>query len=325
MLSVIIPAYNISGYLANCLDSVLNQTYANIEIVLVDDGSVDDTGKIADKYQKLNPDKLKVIHTVNHGVTMARFEGIHASRGEWVGFVDGDDEIEPDMYERLYNNAVQYGADISHCGHKTIVNGGERVHEFYNTGRLVKQNKEEGLKDLLDGKFEPSLCTKIFRKKKVLDVVQANVISKDLKYNEDILMNYYLFKGADNSVLEDFCGYHYNARSDSASRNKFNAQKVFDPVKVRRQILDDASAELKSAAERNYLVACMHAYEALYKHKELEKEYKELQTILKTNREKWHLLRKEDEMKLHVLMTSPGLYNHIYKIYERTLQKKLYE
>lgn len=275
LISIIIPAYNISDYLTNCLNSVLNQTYANTEIVLVDDGSVDDTGKIADRYQKLYPSKVNVIHTENHGVTMARFEGILASSGEWVGFVDGDDEIEPDMYERLYNNAIKYGADISHCGHKTIVNGGERVHEFYNTGLLVKQDRKEGLKDLLNGKFEPSLCTKIFRRDMVVNLIQDKVINLDLKFNEDVLMNYYLFKVANSSVLEDFCGYHYNARTDSATRNSFNAKKVLDPVQVRRQILGDVSKELRGAAEKNYLIACMHAYEDLYCLKDYDKECKD--------------------------------------------------
>ena len=325
LLSVIIPAYNVSGYLANCLDSVLNQTYANIEIMLVDDGSVDDTGMIADRYQELNPDKVKVIHTENRGVTMARFEGMKASKGDWIGFVDGDDEIEPDMYERLYNNAVKYGADISHCGYKTIVNGGERVHEFYNTGKLVKQNREEGLKDLLEGKFEPSLCTKMFRREMIVDLLQNNVIDPLLKYNEDVLMNYYLFKFADHSVMEDFCGYHYNARTDSATRNKFNGQIALDPVKVRRQILDDASVELKNVAERNYLVACMHAYEALYNHTDYENDYKELQAILRSNHDKWRLLRKNDRIKLRLMMKSPGLYHQLLRIYENRIQKKVYE
>lgn len=325
LLSVIIPAYNVSGYLANCLDSVLNQTYANIEIVLVDDGSVDDTGEIADKYQELYPDKVKVIHTENHGVTMARFEGIIASHGEWIGFVDGDDEIEPDMYERLYNNAVKYGADISHCGHKTIVNGGERVHEFYNTGRFVKQNREEGLKDFLEGTFEPSLWSKIFRRKMVLDVIHDNVVSPDLKFNEDVLMNYYLFKAANCSVLEDFCGYHYIARTDSATRNTFNAKKVLDPVQVRTQILNDAPKELKNMAERNYLTACMHAYETLYKCQDCKDDYREINAILNANRDKWQLLRKNDRIKLQTMMVSPGLYNRLYRIYERIIQNKKYE
>lgn len=325
LLSVIIPAYNVSGYLANCLDSVLNQTYANIEIVLVDDGSVDDTGEIADKYQELYPDKVKVIHTENHGVTMARFEGIKASHGEWIGFVDGDDEIEPDMYERLYNNAVKYGADISHCGHKTIVNGGERVHEFYNTGRLLKQNREEGLKDLLEGKFEPSLCTKMFRREMVVDMLRDNVIDPQLKYNEDVLMNYYLFKAAESSVLEDFCGYYYNARTDSATRNEFNAKKVLDPVKVRKQILNDVSAGLRDLAEKSYITVCMNAYATLYKHMDYETNYNKLKKILNEKRDKWYLLRKNDKIKLQIMMASPGLYNRLYRVFEKTLQKKQYE
>lgn len=325
LISIIIPAYNISDYLTNCLNSVLNQTYANTEIVLVDDGSVDDTGKIADRYQKLYPSKVNVIHTENHGVTMARFEGILASSGEWVGFVDGDDEIEPDMYERLYNNAIKYGADISHCGHKTIVNGGERVHEFYNTGLLVKQDRKEGLKDLLNGKFEPSLCTKIFRRDMVVNLIQDKVINLDLKFNEDVLMNYYLFKVANSSVLEDFCGYHYNARTDSATRNSFNAKKVLDPVQVRRQILGDVSKELRGAAEKNYLIACMHAYEDLYCLKDYDKECKELRMILRDNHEKWILLRKNDRLKLNIMMAAPWLYNRLYGVYARTLQKKQYE
>ena len=307
------------------MDSVLNQTYENIEIILVDDGSTDDTGKIADRYQTEYSGRLKAIHTENQGVTKARFEGILASHGEWIGFVDSDDEIEPDMYERLFKNADQCEADISHCGHKTIVNGGERIHEFYNTGRLVVQNREEGLKDLLQGRFEPSLWNKIFRRKMVVQVIQDNVISPDIKYNEDVLMNYYLFKLANKSVLEDFCGYHYIARTDSATRKKYSIKKMLDPIRVRKQILSDVSTEYKEIAEKNYLVACMNAYAVLNKQVDSDTDCEELKTVLETNQNKWHLLRKKDRIKLRILMTSPAFYNKLYDIFEKTLQKKQYE
>lgn len=325
LLSVIIPAYHVSGYLEHCLDSVLNQTYANLEIILVDDGSQDDTGRIADRYQEEHPDRCKVIHTENRGVTMARFEGIRASHGEWIGFVDGDDEIEPDMYERLYHNAIQYHADISHCGHKTIVNGGERVHEFFNTGKLLDQTGEEALQDLLLGKIEPSLCTKLFRREIVLKVLQDDVISPQIKYNEDVLMNYYLFKLSEHSVLEDFCGYHYIARTNSASRNEFRASKVLDPVRVRKQILEDVPEEYKDIAERNYLIACINAYAALYRKADHETDCKDLRMTIQENQDKWHLLRKNDRIKAKMLMISPGFYHCLYGIYERALQKKRYE
>lgn len=325
LISVIIPAYNVAEYLGNCLESVLNQTYHNIEVIVVDDGSTDKTGTVADTFQRHFSERVIVFHTDNQGVTKARFEGIKYSHGEWIGFVDGDDEIEPDMYECLYSNAIKYSADISHCGQKIIVNGGERVHEFYNTGKLKVQNKDEGLRDLLGGKFEPSLYTKLFRRELMLKLVQSNAIDQTIKYNEDVLMNYVLFTIADKSVLEDLCKYHYLARQGSATRKGFKIEKILDPVTVRRQILEDVTEDYKELAERGYLTACMHAYEALYGHIEFEAEYKELQKIIKENRNKWNLLRKNDERKLRLLMTAPGLYHFLYGLYSNTLQKKQYE
>ena len=325
-ISIIIPAYNAAHYLENCLDSVLNQTYPNLEIVLINDGSTDNTKEIADRYQAQFPKIIHVIHVDNQGVTQTRFTGILASHGEWIGFVDADDEVEPDMYERLYNNVVKYGADISHCGHITIVNGGERVHEFYNTGRFAKQNNKEGLFDLLEGVFEPSLCTKLIRRELAEQVIKENVISTTIRYNEDVLMNYYLFKAATSSVFEDFFGYHYLARPDSATRKKFNEKKVLDPVQVYRQILEDASGEeYKDIVEKNYLTACMHAYSALYKQNGCIEKCKTLKQILKANRDKWHLMRRNDRIKLRLMMASPGLYKTMYRWYANHLQKKQYE
>ena len=140
MISVIVPAYNIEDYLSKCLDSILIQSYKNMEIVIIDDGSTDGTAQIADSYQVKYPDKVVCLHLQNGGVLRARMRGIEEASGEWIGFVDGDDEIEIDMYERLINNAYIYGADISHCGYQTIVNNGERIHYFYNTGRIVTRS-----------------------------------------------------------------------------------------------------------------------------------------------------------------------------------------
>jgi len=325
-ISIIIPAYNAEEYLENCLDSVLCQTYSNYEILLVDDGSTDDTGVIADRYQTQYSDKLKCFHTENRGVTAARFTGILAAKGEWVGFVDADDEIEPDMYERLYNNACYYEADISHCGYKVIVNHGEKVREFYNTGILLTKDNKDGLSELIGGQFEPGLWNKIYRRELVTEVVRSNEISPSIKYNEDVLMNYYLFKKAHSSVFEDFCGYHYLARPDSAIRKKgFIEKKVLDPVRVHKQILDDVTEEYKAIAQKNYLTACMHAYEALYKQTGYEDKKKELNHVLQNNRDKWYLLRRNDRLKLWLMMASPGLYTRIYHWYENHLQEKQYE
>lgn len=325
LISVIVPAYNVGPYLAHCLDSILAQSCQNIEIVVVDDGATDDSASIAMAYQERWPEKVRFFHTENHGVTAARLTGVREARGSWIGFVDGDDEIEADMYERLYRNAVRYGADISHCGYKTIVNGGERVHEFYNTGRLMELDTFEGVKELLAGSFEPSLCNKLFRADLLHDMIRCGEMDLSIKYNEDHLMNFYLFRKAESSVFEDFCGYHYLTRSTSATRNRFQAVKVLDRVKVWNRILEQVDPALKESVRGQYLTACSSAYASLYDRKGEETNAADMKSILLANRDGWHLMRKEDQIKLIGRLYFPKLFESIFRIYTKHFQKKVYE
>lgn len=326
LISIIVPAYNIEQHLSKCLDSILAQTYENIEIIVVDDGSKDNSGKIADEYKEKYPVKVKCIHLENGGVSRARFEGIKTSSGEWIGFVDGDDMIEPDMYERLMQNALKYNADISHCGYQTIVNDGERIHYFYNTGRFVQQDRITGLKDLLSGSFiEPGLCNKLFRKTLFHSLLHENMMDFSIKINEDLMMNYILFSKSQKSVYEDFCPYLYMARSSSATRSKFNMNKVFDPLKVHKWILDNCEPELKELAWSKYIVCCFGAYSSLFSIKEMKEEARNLKREIKSNKDKWHLLGRKEKLKLKMLLTTPRLYKFIYRVYEKYFQRKVYE
>ena len=147
-ISVIVPVYNVAGDLPRCLDSILAQTYPHIEIIAVDDGSPDNSGAILDSYADRHPN-LRVIHQENGGVTFARLRGVEAASGQWIGFVDGDDEIEPEMYERLMGGAVKYGADISHCGYQMVFEDG-RVHYFHNTGAVEQHDRVRAVRELLN-------------------------------------------------------------------------------------------------------------------------------------------------------------------------------
>ena len=129
-ISIIVPAYNIAAWLPRCLDSILGQTYQNLEVIVVDDGSTDHTGDILERYAAMDA-RIRPLRKANGGVTSARLEGIRYADGEWIGFVDGDDEIEPDMYERLMGNALKYSADISHCGYQMVFSDG-RINYFIN-------------------------------------------------------------------------------------------------------------------------------------------------------------------------------------------------
>lgn len=326
LISIIVPAYNIEKYLPRCLDSILNQSYTNIEIVLVDDGSTDRTGKIADEYQLKYPQKVVCLHLKNGGVLRARLTGITAASGEWIGFVDGDDEIEVDMYERLINNAYIYGADISHCGYQTIVNNGERIHYFYNTGRTVVQDRATGIKDLLAGSFvEPGLWNKIFKRSLFDSLQERHILVEPIRINEDLLMNYLLFKQAERLVYEDFCPYHYMSRNTSATRMQFKDYKVLDPIKVRKFIFDDVEKENRDVACQKYLLCCMHAYIALYENPGYQNKCLELKQELIKYRDKWKLLRKAEQIKLKLILMSPKGYKAIYRFYEKYFQKKVYE
>ena len=115
MISVIVPVYNVEPYLRKCLDSIVNQTYRDLEILVIDDGSTDWCGKICDEYAGKDG-RIRVFHTENRGLSCARNLGLDNARGEWIGFVDSDDWIETDMYEVLLKRAEETEADIVECG-----------------------------------------------------------------------------------------------------------------------------------------------------------------------------------------------------------------
>lgn len=229
-VSVIVPAYNIQDYIERAVESICRQTYQNIEIILVDDGSGDDTPQILDRLSEKDK-RIKVFHKTNGGVTSARLYGVRHATGDWIGFVDGDDSVEPQMYEMLLYNAKKYKAEISHCGYQMVFP--DHVDLYYGTGRVIRQDTITGLKDLLRGTFiEPGLWNKLFRRELFHRLLDCDLMDLSIKNLEDLLMNYYLFREAKQSVFSDQCYYRYILRKESASTSKNNEHKLLDPVKV---------------------------------------------------------------------------------------------
>ena len=326
LISVIVPVYNNELYLSACIDSILGQTWPCMEIVIVDDGSTDNSGVIADRYKEEAGGKVIVLHQENRGVSSARKTGVHAATGDWIGFVDADDIIETDMYERLLENALESGAEISHCGYQTIVNDGERIHFFYNTGKKIIQSREEGLRDLLSGEFiEPSLCNKMFRRTVICKCVMEENLSDALRYHEDLLLNYQVFKEAKKSIYEDFCPYHYMSREKSATRTGFKAEKYTDPVRVWKWILEDVPENMKMLVLGRYLKICLWSYSSLTRHAGYTQTCDELKQEMQKYRSKLHLLRRVDRLRMRILMVSPKLYHFCETQYIRYFQKKTYE
>ncbi len=324
LISIIVPAYNIEAYVKKTLDSIFAQTYENIEVVAVNDGSKDGTGAILDAYA-VNETRLHIIHKENAGVNKARIDGIKAANGEYIGFVDGDDLTDSDMYERLYNNAEKYNADISHCGYRMIYSDGSEKY-FYNTQNVKIQSNEDGTADLLRGEFiEPGLCNKLFRRNLFEKAFNnSSMIFNSYKENEDLLMNYLLFKEAKNSIYEDFCPYRYLIRSTSASHGRVNKNILLDPIAIGEFLVDDtqdADETVKMLAARYYVVKLIKAAAMSYRDcRDLLPIRKTARKKLRTFSKKYFSLKNESaKRKLLCAFAAyfPPLYTAVHSVYSK--------
>lgn len=274
LISVIVPAYNIEQYLPKTLDSILAQTYTNLEIIVVNDGSKDGTAAVIDSYAARDS-RIKAIHKENGGVTPARLRGLAEAKGEYIGFVDGDDYIEPQMYTRLMENLQTHNAQISHCGYQMVFPGG-RVDYYYNTGKLTVQEGQQGCSDLLSGRFvEPGLVNKLYHRELFDGLEQW--MDKSIRMNEDLLMNFYLFRKAERCVFEDICPYHYVLRKGSATSASLNLPQIAGPIQVRQILLKETAEEPEwNAIVLNHLAYRLIAAATmpLGKHKALVKPHR---------------------------------------------------
>lgn len=247
LISVIVPAYNIENYIERSIRSIMNQTYQNLEIIIVDDGSKDSTGMIIDRLAK-EDSRIIPIHKTNDGVSAARNTALDIARGDYIGFVDGDDYIEKNMYERLLSNAIKYKADISHCGYQMVFPN--RVDYYYDTKEIRIQDKAQGVFDLIKAdRVEPGLCNKLYKKK----IIGNNRLNKEIRNNEDLLFNYNIFKKSYKSVFEDIAMYHYMIRSNSASTSDINIHKMEDPLKVIKIMMEQEDGEVYLLLEKRYV------------------------------------------------------------------------
>lgn len=321
-ISIIVPVYNLENYIEKTLDSICAQTYSNLEIIAVDDGSKDNSFdvicKCAEKDKRIVP-----IHQENGGVTSARLNGVKHATGEWIGFCDGDDLIDKDMYELLIHNAYKYNSDISHCGYRMVFDDG-RVNYFHNTGCLVEQDNLKGLCDLLDGSMiEPGLCNKLYHNTLFHSLLHDG-FDLSIKNNEDLLMNYYLFKNSKKSVFDDFCPYQYMVRQGSASRT-VNEHTIYDPIKVKSIITNDANKDLLLYTRKAYLGTCINAYNGLITNSNSKKDdIKKVRKYILDCKNDIALLSRNSKLLAIGIVYFQNLYKLFYRFYSNKIQKKKY-
>lgn len=238
LISIIVPVYNVEKYIHRCIDSIISQNLTDWECILVDDGSPDNCPSICDEYAKKDF-RIKVIHQQNKGVSSARNTGLDVASGHYIAFVDSDDWIDPEMYEKMLNAIITSQSDIVLCG---------TIYEFkknnFLKNRITRVNKL-----LVRQKFLKYFCKLRIQSKKgmLLHSPFNKLYTKKLFDNsrfdaafsmgEDYILNLDIYSKVNSIFLLNKCFYHYCYNDDSAC-NIYNDKKIFDQIELIKKTYD---------------------------------------------------------------------------------------
>lgn len=225
MISIIVPVYKTEKYLKNCIDSLLVQTYTDIEIILVDDGSPDACGAICDAYAQKDS-RVKVIHQENGGLSSARNAGLAAAMGELIGFVDSDDTVEPDMYE-LMHTAIA-GHDLAICASRRVREGEVPPPTASGTAATTVLDSD-GLWQEIFGCLNNSACNKLYRAK----LIKGCYFPSGLIHGEDLLFHLSYLPHIESGVMLEAVKYNYYIHSGSVTKQIAFSENAFDEVTVK--------------------------------------------------------------------------------------------
>lgn len=210
MISVLVPVYKVEKYIRRCLDSVIGQTYANLEIILVDDGSPDASGKICDEYSQRDA-RIRVRHIPNGGLSVARNTGLDMATGEYIGFVDSDDWVEPTMFEDLLKHAVSEKSDIAMCGMNRIKDGHKSEAFYFN--RTCNVATDDFLESLFKDEIGSQVWSCLYRKEMFEDVR----FPEGRTCLQDVAVMHRVFARANKIAFLHKALYNYNINDASVS------------------------------------------------------------------------------------------------------------
>ncbi len=219
LISVIVPVYNVESYLKVCVDSILAQTYENLEIILVDDGSKDSSGKMCDEYAEKDA-RIKVVHKKNGGVSSARNKGLDVASGEYIGFVDSDDSTKPNMFEILYKNMVTSDADVSVCkANNCTKQAGDGTVDSSPENDIAIFNMSESIENIFIGRhFVGHVWNKLFK----AELIDGIRFCEEISVMEDTLFSISAILRAKRVCFTKKPLYNYLTRQGSVLRRGFN-------------------------------------------------------------------------------------------------------
>ena len=319
MISVIIPVYNVEQYLRECIDSIINQTYNNFEIILVDDGSTDGCPEICDEYAKKDR-RIKVVHKKNGGASSARNAGLDIACGRYVSFVDSDDIIDNMMFETAVNSMNNDNSDIyifyGNEFHSRTEISNKQTYNYYEV-----INKNECLYKLFNENVGEQLWNKVFKLS-----LWNNIRFPVGRISEDIYVLYKVIENAQIITYDSKVLYYIRTRVGSVTRSRVVNFDVLDSNKKRYEYIASNIPELKNDAFTSYMYAALGVYDNIICY---DSDNKRKGEILKLIKEGYKIVKKNNsrstkrKIQYFLVVYFTHLYDIIFKYIDRNKYRKM--
>lgn len=251
LITVIVPVFNVEKYLEKCVNSIINQEYDRLQIILVDDGSTDNSGMLCDEFSKKD-NRIEVIHKNNGGLSSARNCGLDHADGDYIAFVDSDDYLDKDMYLNLLNACVSYNCEIAVCGRYLEYEGSRNARTMFSLPTFRIMDSTEAIKCLLLGEVMDSAAWDKLYHANLFDSIRYpnGVIHEDLSITTRLLFE------CKKIVHIGISQYHYLQRQDSICRRSFSKKRfdMYDQALLNYEFVSQHLPQLKKEAE--YFLTC---------------------------------------------------------------------
>ncbi len=279
LISIIVPAYNAEKYLERCVQALLKQSYQNIEIVIVNDGSTDSTGMFCGRLAQMS-DKIKFYTKENGGAASARNYGLRKAQGEYITFVDADDIVFEDYIEYMYRLLTDCDADVSMCSCYKM-NPEETMPQDFQDGKIYSFNQEDAIKNLFYRKGITGYpYLKLWRR----EIVQSGIFPEDMLYGEDFVFVYEMLKRCSKVVYGEHISYIYYQNPGSVDHNVNFPQMIHSWNVYTDQIADDVRKNYpaleKALIVKNY-IAAINTHNRIHRIRNAEQFKKELKVYIK--------------------------------------------
>lgn len=315
-VSIIVPVYNVKEYLPKCLDSLISQTLKEIEIVAIDDGSSDGSSEVLDSYAEKD-NRIKVFHVKNGGVSKARNAGLDRAKGDFIGFVDPDDYVEPQMFSAMVQTAEEMESDCVQCSFDIVRPNGE----IWQKGDVVEKKTydlPESIVELMRQVIKNSVCIKLYKRESLSDLsfVETWNIAEDFRFNAEFLLG----NNRISTISDVF--YHYQVRDDSImhtdiSDNNLKGLSVYGIIKENTALPESAKRivlEKELAETLKYLNASIgHKNIGQEWIKEMVKKIHNCRAVINYD----VFMTKKDKCMARLVCTMPKLYVTVVTLFKR--------